>query len=160
MAVRGDACHKPTFGAVWGELCPCCYRCQGVFRLTGHPSAQTSRAGCLQGLSEPPYVAQRDVPGLQLALAAAIAVYLLREKKRVSLGAPLHCVPAATQPAPLWQWLHAAVQECLSAATTPWPLLPAARAAGLSFAGLIFGALVGGAFQGWLRVDIVPIGVS
>lgn len=107
MAVRGDACHKPTFGAVWGELCPCCYRCQGVFRLTGHPSAQTSRAGCLQGLSEPPYVAQRDVPGLQLALAAAIAVYLLREKKRVSLGAPLHCVPAATQPAPLWQWLHA-----------------------------------------------------
>eukprot|EP00891_Asterochloris_glomerata_P004950 jgi/Astpho2/4950/e_gw1.00070.66.1_t len=40
----------------------------------------------IQGLSEPPYVAQRDVPGLQLALAAAIAVYLLREKKRVSLA--------------------------------------------------------------------------
>ena len=52
-------------------------------------------------------MAQRDVPGLQLALAAAIAVYLLREKKRVSLGAPLLCVPAASQLALLWQLLRA-----------------------------------------------------
>ena len=58
------------------------------------------------------------------------------------------CMPCSCARMPVWK------------GTALWPLMPAARAAGLSFAGLIFGALVGGAFQGWLRVDIVPIGVS
>ena len=90
MAVRGDACHNPTFDAVLGTASRLLLLLPGRVLLARSPPAQLSQVGCLQGLSEPPYVAQRDVPGLQLALAAAIAVYLLREKKRVSLGAPLH----------------------------------------------------------------------
>lgn len=34
------------------------------------------------------------------------------------------------------------------------------RAGGITAAGLIAGAVVGSALQSWLRVDIVPIGVS
>ena len=36
----------------------------------------------------------------------------------------------------------------------------AVRAGGITIAGLILGAVVGSALQSWLRVDIVPIGVS
>ena len=36
----------------------------------------------------------------------------------------------------------------------------AARAGGITAAGLIAGAVIGSALQSWLRVDIVPIGVS
>ena len=35
----------------------------------------------------------------------------------------------------------------------------AARAGGITAAGLIAGAAIGSALQSWLRVDIVPIGV-
>ena len=38
--------------------------------------------------------------------------------------------------------------------------LTAARAGGITAAGLIAGAAIGSAAQSWLRVDIVPIGVS
>lgn len=34
------------------------------------------------------------------------------------------------------------------------------RAGGITAAGLIAGAVIGSALQSWLRVDIVPIGVS
>ena len=88
VAVRGNVRHNPTCGAVLGRASPLLLPLPGRLTLDRSPPAQCSQAGCLQGLSEPPYVAQRDVPGLQLAIAAAIAVYLLREKKRVSLGAP------------------------------------------------------------------------
>lgn len=37
---------------------------------------------------------------------------------------------------------------------------PAGRAAGITGAGLLVGALLGGALQAWLRVDIVPVGVG
>ena len=40
------------------------------------------------------------------------------------------------------------------------PSLSAARAGGITAAGLIAGAAIGSAAQSWLRVDIVPIGVS
>ncbi len=40
------------------------------------------------------------------------------------------------------------------------PRLTAARAGGITAAGLIAGAAIGSAAQSWLRVDIVPIGVS
>ncbi len=40
------------------------------------------------------------------------------------------------------------------------PTLTAARAGGITAAGLIAGAAIGSAAQSWLRVDIVPIGVS
>jgi hypothetical protein len=74
-----------------------------------------------QGLLEPtPQAAAADVPGLQLALAIAATVYLLREQKRVGLG----------------------------------------KAAGLALAGLLAGTLVGAGVQSWLRVDIIPLGVS
>ena len=39
-------------------------------------------------------------------------------------------------------------------------MLTAARAGGITAAGLIAGAAIGSAAQSWLRVDIVPIGVS
>lgn len=39
-------------------------------------------------------------------------------------------------------------------------ILSAARAGGITAAGLIAGAAIGSAAQSWLRVDIVPIGVS
>jgi hypothetical protein len=74
-----------------------------------------------QGLLEPTLqAAAADVPGLQLALAIAATVYLLREQKRVGLG----------------------------------------KAAGLALAGLVAGTLVGAGVQSWLRVDIIPLGVS
>jgi uncharacterized membrane protein YfcA len=74
-----------------------------------------------QGLLEPsPEAAALDVPSLQLALATAASVYLLRQEKRVGLG----------------------------------------RAVALSLAGLVAGTLVGAAVQSWLRVDIIPLGVS
>eukprot|EP01023_Acetabularia_acetabulum_P006038 TRINITY_DN1250_c0_g1_i1.p1 TRINITY_DN1250_c0_g1~~TRINITY_DN1250_c0_g1_i1.p1 ORF type:complete len:275 (+),score=43.67 TRINITY_DN1250_c0_g1_i1:121-945(+) len=38
----------------------------------------------IQALSEPAYTAQQDSAGLQLALAGAVGVYWLKEKKRVS----------------------------------------------------------------------------
>lgn len=74
-----------------------------------------------QGLGNAPYSsagATDSVPGLQLALGTAIAVYSLREGKRVGL----------------------------------------AKAFGLAGTGLLVGALLGGAFESWLRVDLVPIG--
>ncbi len=40
----------------------------------------------LQGLTDPPGVAQADVPGLQLALAVIISLYIFRDKKRLGLG--------------------------------------------------------------------------
>lgn len=73
----------------------------------------------IQGLTEAsPAAAGADVPGLQLALGTAAAVYLLREHKRVGLG----------------------------------------KAAALAVAGLIAGTLLGSAVEGWLRVDLVPLG--
>ena len=45
----------------------------------------------LQGLTDPPGVAQADVPGLQLALAVIISLYVLRDKKRLGLGEQLSC---------------------------------------------------------------------
>ena len=39
-------------------------------------------------------------------------------------------------------------------------VIPAGKAAGLSVAGLALGTLVGSGIQAWLRVDIVPLGVS
>jgi hypothetical protein len=60
------------------------------------------------------------VPGLQLALATAATVYLLREEKRAGLG----------------------------------------KAVALALGGLVAGTLVGAAAQSWLRVDVIPLGVS
>ncbi len=40
------------------------------------------------------------------------------------------------------------------------PKLTAARAGGITAASLIAGAAIGSVAQSWLRVDIVPIGVS
>lgn len=45
--------------------------------------------GALQGLNEPPGAAQTDVPGLQLALAVIVSLYVLRDKKRLDLGKQL-----------------------------------------------------------------------
>ena len=45
--------------------------------------------GILQGLTAPPGVGQSDVPGLQLALAVIISLYVLRDKKRLDLGKQL-----------------------------------------------------------------------
>ena len=45
--------------------------------------------GVLQGLNEPPGAAQTDVPGLQLALAVIVSLYVLRDKKRLDLGKQL-----------------------------------------------------------------------
>jgi hypothetical protein len=59
-----------------------------------------------------------DVPGLQLALGTATAVYALREGKKVQL----------------------------------------AKSAGIAFAGLVVGALVGSGVESWLRVDLIPLG--
>lgn len=74
-----------------------------------------------QGLLEPsPQSAAADVPGVQLALATAATVYLLREEKRMGLG----------------------------------------KAIGLALVGLVVGTFVGAAVQSWLRVDIIPLGVS
>lgn len=75
----------------------------------------------IQGMGNAPYSSSTgadSVPGLQLALGTAIAVYSLREGKRVGL----------------------------------------AKAFGLAGTGLLVGALLGGAFESWLRVDLVPIG--
>lgn len=36
----------------------------------------------------------------------------------------------------------------------------AAKAGGVAFAGLLLGTLLGSGVQAWLRVDLVPIGVS
>ena len=41
-----------------------------------------------------------------------------------------------------------------------FPGMPAGKAAGLSLACFILGALVGNGVESWLRVDIVPLGVS
>ena len=40
----------------------------------------------VQGLNDPPGVAQADIPGLQLALAVIISLYVLRDKKSLGLG--------------------------------------------------------------------------
>ncbi|KAL0020029.1 hypothetical protein WJX77_005651 [Trebouxia sp. C0004] len=40
----------------------------------------------IQGLTDPPGVAQTDVPGLQLALAVIISLYIFRDKKRLGLA--------------------------------------------------------------------------
>lgn len=40
----------------------------------------------VQGLNDPPGVAQADVPGLQLALAVIISLYVLRDKKSLGLA--------------------------------------------------------------------------
>lgn len=45
-----------------------------------------SMPGVLQGLNEPPGASQADVPGLQLALAVIVSLYVLRDKKRLDLG--------------------------------------------------------------------------
>lgn len=42
-----------------------------------------------QGLAEPPGMGRSDIPGLQLALAVGATTYLLRDRKRLSLRAPL-----------------------------------------------------------------------
>lgn len=39
----------------------------------------------VQGLTDPPGVAQTDVPGLQLALAVIASLYVLRDRKRLDL---------------------------------------------------------------------------
>ncbi len=46
----------------------------------------------LQALLEPPEAQAADTAGLQLALAAAFAVYCFREKKRLSLGERAPCM--------------------------------------------------------------------
>jgi hypothetical protein len=61
-----------------------------------------------------------DIPGVQMALGLAAAVYFLREQKRTGLG----------------------------------------KAFGLSVGGLVAGTLLGSLVENWLRVDIVPLGVS
>lgn len=42
----------------------------------------------------------------------------------------------------------------------PLTLLAGAQAAGLALAGLVAGTFLGAAVQSWLRVDIIPLGVS
>lgn len=46
----------------------------------------------LQALTDPPGVAQTDVPGLQLAIAVIASLYILRDKKRIGLGKTLRCL--------------------------------------------------------------------
>ncbi|GAB4815532.1 hypothetical protein N2152v2_002578 [Parachlorella kessleri] len=65
-----------------------------------------------------PAVGAGAVPGFQLALGLAAAVYFLREQKRTGLF----------------------------------------KAAGLAAGGLVGGTLLGNLIEGWLRVDIVPLG--
>jgi len=42
----------------------------------------------------------------------------------------------------------------------PLTLLAYVQAAGLALAGLVAGTFLGAAVQSWLRVDIIPLGVS
>lgn len=144
----------------------------------------------LQGLNEPPGAAQADVPGLQLALAVIVSLYVLRDKKRLDLGKHLlfttlglisvcqasllktqvsknherskwgHAVIACIH-GPLSTFLQSSFCLCsirhLLSKNIPFG---AVRAGGITAAGLIAGAVIGSALQSWLRVDIVPIGVS
>lgn len=71
-----------------------------------------------QALLEPPVLAARDVPGLQVALGIAAAVYALKSEKNVGIG----------------------------------------KSAGIAFAGLLVGTLIGSGVESWLRVDIMPLG--
>ena len=102
----------------------------------------------LQGLNEPPGAAQADVPGLQLALAVIVSLYVLRDKKRLDLGKHL-----------LFTTLGL-ISVCQASMIPLNTSIYAVRAGGITAAGLIAGAVIGSALQSWLRVDIVPIGVS
>lgn len=104
----------------------------------------------LQGLTDPPGVAQTDVPGLQLALAVIASLYVLRDRKRLDLGNGLQHQYVVKLRASL-RLLQSDINRFLC--------FNAVRAGGITVAGLIVGAVVGSALQSWLRVDIVPIGV-
>ena len=54
-------------------------------------SDDSGLTSCLQGLTDPPGVAQTDIPGLQLALAVIISLYIFRDKKRLGLGERFLC---------------------------------------------------------------------
>ncbi len=116
-----------------------------------------------QGLLDPsPSSPAGEVPGIQLALGVAAAVYLLRVSVRVCV-----CVGGEE---------GGVLCVCtLSPAHPPDPLYPPpppshpmqdkkktglGKAAGLAFGGLVLGTLLGSGVESWLRVDLVPLGVS
>ena len=108
----------------------------------------------LQGLNEPPGAAQTDVPGLQLALAVIVSLYVLRDRKRLDLGKQLLSI--GHNILQKWSMINIRLINFLFLLMG----FDAVRAGGITAAGLIAGAVVGSALQSWLRVDIVPIGVS
>lgn len=144
---------------------------------------------CLQALLESPDAQAADTAGLQLAAALGFAVYGFKEWKRLPLGkqpglafaqlcdvrvlcaaSSVHCVPCqfvftysrtshgqacSTQSNFICHHKH---QPAAAYHSTAPP--GAGRAVGLSLAALVAGILLGAGLNAWLRVDIVPIGVS
>lgn len=87
-----------------------------------------------------------NTPSLQLGLAFGASIYFLRDGKRLSLGA--------------FSRIFTDFPPYESGISLKGSVGNAVRACGLTAAGLLVGTLLGSALQSWLRVDIVPIGVS
>ncbi len=69
------------------------FGCRQTVTVCCHGCAELVRCMCvLQALTDPPGVAQTDVPGLQLAIAVIASLYILRDKKRIGLGKTLRCL--------------------------------------------------------------------
>lgn len=128
----------------------------------------------LQALLENPDAQAADTAGLQLAAALGFAVYGFKEWKRLPLGKlqpekgghHILCRTAIiTERHVSATGVHvgshigsigpAGCSELVCVLS-----LLAGRAVGLSVAALVAGILLGAGLEAWLRVDIVPIGVS
>jgi hypothetical protein len=134
-----------------------------------------------QALATPPSqlgLTDTGTPGLQLAVACAASVYFLRQNKRLGLGesgrplalpisagrAPVPCSDAAAAgPATAvgqQRGSYCNQMTCTALLKRAAVSLTAGRAAALTGGGFVLGTILGAVIQNWLRVDIVPLGVS